>query len=158
MERFPYKHAAIFANKVAALNVADLIQQTGMPDIHLIILQPSPDHADPKLRRKVIREGVYGSAGGAIGAALASAGATSLKIAVFAAHPFLAGLAAVGYGTLLGGAGGTVYSKLKNGSFLQALDQALKNGHWVVIVHSASQRTDRIVTKLLEQSFTENIL
>jgi hypothetical protein len=158
MENFPYKHAAIFANEVAVRNVTDRIRQASFPDIQVVILQPDPEHTDPVIRSKIIRDGVYGSAGGAIGAAVASLGAASLKIAVFAIHPVLAGLAAVGYGTLLGGAGGTIYGKLKSDAFLQALDEALKNGHWVVIVHSASQQTDQQVSQLLEQTFTEDIV
>ncbi|MGB5599603.1 MAG: hypothetical protein WBM66_12855 [Thiothrix litoralis] len=158
MEHFPYKHAAIFANEVAVKNVTDRIQQADHPDIHVVILQPGSEHTDPVIRRKIIQDGVSGSAGGAIGAAVASLGAVSLKNAVFAIHPFLAGLAAVGYGTLLGGAGGTIYGKLKSDAFLQALDEALKNGHWVVIVHSTSQATDQQISQLLEQTFTEDMV
>lgn len=158
MEHFPYKHAAIFANEVAAMNVAERIRQAGLPDIHLVILQPDTGQTDSTMRSKIIRDGMYGSAGGAIGAAVVSLGAVSLKIAVFALHPWLAGLAAVGYGSLLGGAGGTIYGKLKSDAFLQALDQALKNGHWIIIVHSASQQTDQQVSQLLEQPFTEDIV
>lgn len=158
MEHLPYKHAAIFANEVAAMNVAERIRQAGLPDIHLVILQPGTGQTDSAMRSKIIRDGMYGSAGGAIGAAVASLGAVSLKIAVFALHPLLAGLAAVGYGTLLGGAGGTIYGKLKSDAFLQALDEALQNSHWVLIVHSANQQTDQQISQLLEQTFTEDIV
>lgn len=158
MQHYPYKHAAIFANEVAAMNVADNIRQQDFSDTHLNILQPGPDPVDPGSRNKIIRDAVYGGTGGAIGAAVASLGAASLKIAAFAFHPFLAGLAAVSYGTMLGSAGGTIYGKLKTDTFLQVLDDALQHGHWVVIVHSTSQETDQRISQLLEQPFTESVL
>lgn len=158
MENLPYKHAAIFANEVAATNVIAHIHQAGLTDIHVVVLRPDTDDTDPGTRKEIIRAGVYGGTGGAIGATVASLGAASLKIAAFAFHPFLAGLAAVGYATLLGGAGGTVYGKLKSQTFIQALDDALRNGHWVVVVHSASQETDQQLSQLLEQTFTEKVL
>ena len=75
MEPFPYKHAAIFANEVAAMNVVDQINQAAFPDIHLLILKPDTGLLSPEgntLRQKTIRDAVYGSTGGAIGAAAAS--------------------------------------------------------------------------------------
>ena len=161
MEPFPYKHAAIFANEVAAMNVVDQINQAAFPDIHLLILKPDTGLLSPEgntLRQKTIRDAVYGSTGGAIGAAAASVTATSLKIAAFVAHPWLVGVAAVGYGTLLGGAGGAVYGELKGDAFIQALDGALKSGHWVVVVHSKNLETDQQVSQLLEQTFTEDMV
>lgn len=59
---------------------------------------------------------------------------------------------------MLGGAGGTLYSKLKSDAFLQALDAALQNGHWVVLVHSTDQQTDQQISHMLEQTFTEDIV
>lgn len=163
LEHFPYKHAAIFANEVAAMNIIDRLQEANFPDMRYVVLKPDENHDAAFVidgnspRHKAIRDAVYGSTGGAIGAAVASLAATSLKVAAFVGHPFAVSMAAIGYGTLLGGTGGALYGGFKGDAFLQALESALAQGHWAIVVHSADKETDQAVSQLLEQTFTEDI-
>jgi hypothetical protein len=163
MEHYPYKHAAIFANEVAVMNMADRLQAADLPQMRFVILKPDSDNEKAlnmdgnTARHKAIRDAVYGSTGGAIGAAVASLAATSLKMAAFVGHPFATAIAAIGYGTLLGGTGGALYGGIKGDAFLQALEEALGQGHWAIVVHSEDRETDQEVSRLMEQTFTETI-
>ncbi|OQX14128.1 MAG: hypothetical protein BWK73_10280 [Thiothrix lacustris] len=162
MQRYPYKHAAIFANEVAARNVMARIQQAQLPEQRCLLLTPAlaanteeTALEQQERRHKMIQHALSGGVGGAMGAAVASLAATSLKVVAFATHPWLAGMMAMGYGGLVGSTGSALYTGLQSDAFVQAVDTALQNGHWVVIAHSALLETDQQISQILEQPFTE---
>lgn len=169
MEHFHYKHAAIFADETRARTVEQRINAVGFHDILLFVLPPTNDPPEAgkqlepegdEIRHTIVRDAVYGGAGGAVTGAVVSVVAGAFKFALFISHPVVAGLAAIGYGTALGATGGAIVgNNIKEDLFVSVLEDALKTGHWVVIAHASDKETARKLGVLLEHVHgAENLL
>ena len=164
MNRFRYRHAAVFAHEVAAQNVLDRIERAQVGALRSYLIRPGDRNA-LQIRRaegdqgleQIITRALSGGGGAALGAALFNLAGNSLRIAAFAGHPLIALLSTAGYAGLLGSAGSVMFSDIHPDHFAQALNQAHAGGHWILVVHSADEHTDRQVSLILQQPFTEAV-
>ncbi|MEZ5535976.1 MAG: hypothetical protein R3F02_10170 [Thiolinea sp.] len=161
MERYPYKQAAIFSREEDARCVQERISAVGFDNTLTFLLSPTSVAPDVDKQQLIpesdeipgvmVRKAFYGGTGGALTGAAASMAAGAFKLALFASHPVLAGLAAIGYGTVIGATSGLLAGEsLKEEVFVGVLEEALKQGQWAVIIHAPDKETARKIKVLLE--------
>ncbi len=161
MEHYPYKNAAIFVDEQDARTVEQRINTVGFNNILLFVLAPSSqlisedevklEPEGDEIRNTLVRDAVYGGAGGALTGAAASLAAGAFKLALFVSHPLMATLVALGYGTALGATGGAIVGEnVKEDLFIGVLEDSLRQGQWVVITHAPDKETASKINVLLE--------
>lgn len=162
MEHYRYKQGAIFADETSARAAEQHIKAGHFADIKLFVLAPTknisatdeeqlePENAEAP--NSVVRDAIYGAVGGAALGATASLVAGLAEFALFVSHPIALSLAVIGYGTVIGATSGSLVGEhLKEGLFVVVLENALQNGHWVVIAHAADKDTSTKIGAILDQ-------
>lgn len=169
MEYYRYKQTAIFADETSARAAKQHIQDGQFANIKLFVLTPT-DKIDPiqeeklepegdEIARSIVRDAVYGGAGGAAMGAIASLAAGAVEFSIFATFPIAATVAAISYGAVLGATSGSLIGEnLKEEDFVSHLEQALTAGHWVVIAHSTDKASSKRISALLDKENAEQHL
>lgn len=157
MEHYRYKQAAVFTTEEEALQAQEMVSHAGLNDIQTFLLSPKDLAGDERrlepegdeVASTIVHKALEGAGVGAIAGAALSTGAGALQLALFMTHPVLATLAAIGYGSAIGAVGGALAGeKLGEDLFIGAVEDALKNGHWAVVVHAADEPTAHKVQSL----------
>lgn len=174
MENFPHKVAALYADKNTALKALTFLRENGFTKEQLDLLEPEEIHNPPPktnpedgsllanedyhlklepegsetgwqvLKRHVGGAAIGGAVGGTVGAAaIAASGAT-----LFLAAPLIGTLTMAAWGAMVGATVGTAIA-METGEFETFVTDAVKAGHFAVILHAVDEReVDRAKTLL----------
>ncbi len=160
MEQYKYKQAAIFDNAADAQFLYQRIKRDEHSDTLVFLLSPADignsdrilEPEGDQIASSIVKKAFLGGAGGGATGAAASLVAGALKLVIFASHPVLASLVAIGYGSALGATGGALIGEnLKEDMFLGILEDALKQGHWVVIGHATTRDKAENIKTLMNE-------
>jgi hypothetical protein len=166
MEQFTHKVAAIYHDQASARNAMETLAHAGFSDNQLRVAGPN----DPRAERKLEPEGkeipktiVKDTAVGAgVGGVLGLAGSATLGaagMALFLSQPVAATLAIAGYAAGVGGLVGFLKGiKVKEGVFVGAAEDALKQGYWALVVHCRTADEEQRAHELIASTVVEKEL
>ena len=147
MEQFTHKLAGLYSDEASARDAYEQLRARGLAEQQLRLIGPNSPEPEAQLepeREEIPRElgkdmGVGAAAGAAVGTAAGLAAAAG-GIAVFVAQPVLTVLVGLHVGTLFGGTVGAVKGlKIKEDAYAAITQEALKQGHWVVVAHGRNE-------------------
>ena len=170
MQSYDFKHelAGIYADREAAENAREAFLGAGFDasEVRLITPKQAAEDADavsrdiePEsggTRDQILKDTAVGTlAGGGVGAA--GAGAIGLMAPMlFAAAPVVAPLIVMGYGAAIGGMGGAITGLHIEKTRLSTMVQdALKGGFFVVLVHGRDENAYRKAREVMEATVVE---
>lgn len=170
MEQYEFNHelAGIYADNEAAEKAYEAFIKAGFDasEVRLITPDQAPETNDevsrdiePEsggTRDQIVKDTAIGTAAG-VGAGAAGAGAIGLMAPMlFAAAPVVAPLIVMGYGAAVGGMAGAITGLHVEKTRLAGIVQdALKGGFWVVLVHGRDEAAYRKASEVMEATVAE---
>lgn len=163
-EQYPHKIAAIYSDADHADAAVDALGEAAIGDVRVTHLDPDspdigrgiePEQAATRNRfiLDILAGGGIGTAAGAVGAGAIAIGLPSLFVSV----PVVGPLVLAGYGATLGAAAGAIKGiKVKEGLLAGMVQDALKDGFHVVIIHSPDTETHERAERLVNETLTED--
>lgn len=161
---YPHKIAAIYPDAQAADAARTIVEAAGLGDIELVHLHADSPHIgrgiEPEqaaTRNRFIQDIVVGTG---IGTAVGAAGAGAIALALpslFVSVPVVGPLMVAGYGASLGMTAGAVKAlKVKEGLLSGMVQDAIKAGFHVLIVHSADDATHARAEAIVGSTLAED--
>lgn len=160
-EHYPHKLAAIYPDSDSTEVAKYNLRYAGLGDVRFVHLHADSAHVDRAIepeqaetRNHFIRDILIG---GVIGSAVGAAGAGALALdmpSLFVSAPVIGPLMVAGYSATLGATAGAIKGfKIKEGLLAGMVQDAIRNGFHVLIVHSPDDaihmRAERAVARTL---------
>ena len=129
----------------------------------MVLLEPGDSDADRALepdpaetRDTVTSDAVTGGAAGTLAGAAAAGAAAVVAPTLFVSAPVVGALVVLGYGAMIGGAAGAIHGlRLREGVLAGLVQDALKAGYYVVLVHAANDEAQRRAQGIVDETITE---
>lgn len=171
MQSYDFKHelAGIYADREAAEKAREAFLGAGFDADEVRLVSPEKASEDDDsvsrdiepesggTRDQIVKDTAVGTAaGGGIGAV--GAGAIGLMApALFAAAPVVAPLIVMGYGAAIGGMGGAITGlHIEKTRLASIVQDALKGGFFVVLVHSRDKEAYGKAREVMETTVVED--
>src|SRR5450759_2389250 len=151
MDGFVYKTIAIYPDFADVGGAFILLNKEGFTNDQISLLGREQEHWQEKLGHewetlktaKGAMEGVALGASAIPGLALVTGIALTGGVGLLVAGPMIAGMPALGMGTLAGGLMGAGASNLEGAEKILNVEEevadAISHGHWVIVVHSRTE-------------------
>ena len=161
-EHFPYKIAAIYADAETARAAQAALHEAQLGDVQIFYLHPdnlAPQQAiEPEQRatRNHFIEDIL--AGTGVGTVIGAAGAGVIAAtlpSLFVSVPVVGPLMVAGYGATLGATAGAIKGlRVKEGILAAVVQDALRTGSHVVLVHAVDEATREHAEAVVEETLT----
>jgi hypothetical protein len=162
-QHYPYKVAAVYPDAAAAEAAVQTLKTSDLSGIRIFLLDSATAEVDLAIepeplaaRDTVVEETVTGGAAGtAVGAVVTGAAALAAP-ALFVSAPVVGPLIVLGYGAMIGGTVGAIHGlKLRENVLADVVKDTIKGGYHVIIVHAASEDTERRVRDVIQSTMAE---
>ncbi|MDQ2697102.1 MAG: hypothetical protein M3Z21_17330 [Pseudomonadota bacterium] len=162
MEHYLHKVSAIYPDRAAAQQARELLHREGFAQEQLRVIGPHDLEIDKKLEpegneipKEITKDAAIGTAIGGLAGLLGSVALGAAGVALFVSSPLVATALLAGYGATVGGIAGTIKGvRVKETAFLGIVEDALKQGHWVLLVHARDAQEDARARALVGETVT----
>ncbi|MFO8003836.1 hypothetical protein [Thioalkalivibrio sp.] len=170
MESYDFTHelAGIYADKDAAQKAYQAFIEAGFDasEVRLITPDQAPEDSDavsqdiePEsggTRDQIVKDTVAGTAAGGTAGAVGAGAIGLMAPMLFAAAPVVAPLIVMGYGAAIGGMAGAITGlHVEKTRLAGIVEDALKGGFWVVLVHGRDEAAYRKASEVMESTVVE---
>lgn len=164
-EHYPHKIAAVYADSAAAADALAALRQAALGDVEIIHLhvdspavQRGIEPEQQATRNHMLKDILLGTG---LGTAIGAAGAGSIAVilpSLFVSVPVVGPLIIAGYGATLGATVGAIMGlKVKEGLLAGMVQDAVKAGFHVIIVHAVDDLTRERAETVVERTLTAQI-
>lgn len=166
MERYTYKLAGIYANRMAAEQALQHVLAAGLDREQVRCAWPNDQYIERKIepetiatRNHMVRNTIAGTVVGAIAGVLATAAIAVLAPQLFENAPIWGPLMVTGYGAVVGLIVGAFSGlRMREGRLAAAIVDEVNRGGYAVIVQARDSREAHRAERLLEERAGKKIL
>ncbi len=159
-ENYPHKVAAVYPDASTAEEAIKALEAPAFADTKIIHISPDSSNIDRAIEPEstatvdtVVKDAAVGGTAGTITGAAVMAASTFAGSLLFISAPIVAPLAVLGYGALIGGTAGAIHGlKLSKDILTSLVEDAIKSGYHVVIVHSAKAETKQRAQDIISET------
>lgn len=163
MEQYTRKVSGIYPDQTTAEQAVKKLRENGFPENQLRVINPHDPDPGAKLEpegvevaKEIGKDTMIGAGAGGVLGIVGSAALGVAEVALFVTTPILGTLMIATYAATVGGVAGYIKGlKIKETAFLGIVEDALKQGHWVVLALAHDKKEEDLARKLIADTAAE---